>query len=734
MPFWEKFKKTRCSVYLASEIFRSHMSGNLSFFLLSGIKDQNNNCIGFIGATINWDSFFDNFIRPIKVGHTGYLAVTDAHGRNIGHQKNSLNLKSLVQYDWMRQLLVEKGGSQFYVFQGIPKLMAFRKSDESGWLITTSVNEKELIEGAIYSRKKTLYVGIVFLLIVLVSVGYVSVFKLNIAQKNLIKNEYKFKMLFDHGQEGVFVHSVNSKGETGVLKEFNDAFCNILRMSRESLEKMHPEDVFLITDEIDYAAMLNKILIDDYYHIDAQMKFDSRILYVEVRFFSLNLDSGMFIMGFMRDITHRMDDQNRLNLMVKKRTCEIKKINSALCIQIEEKEKFEKSLRKSEKQYKNIILRANEGILIVQNDIILLANNKLLEILHYKSMEVFLEIPFIALLVPNSVKTFQNYCHLAFANQTIDPLGNVQFLTKEGTKVDVELTVGVAKTIHGVTELYIFVRDITEKKRLKREEKRRQENIIQTDKLVALGTLVSGVAHEINNPNNAIMINAPILADAWLSIEPIMKSFKEETGDFMIAGMPYSVFRTYALDMLLDIQKNSQRINNIVLSLKTFYQPIDKNLKENVDINFVVKSSITLMSNLIFKSTQNFKVEYEDDLPAVYGSFQQLEQVVVNLLQNACHALENMSQAVFISTHFVKHSNCVEFIIKDEGRGIAKEDLAHVTDLFFTTKRDSGGTGLGLAVSFGIIKKHKGALYIDSQLGQGATITVSIPITGMAGA
>jgi polar amino acid transport system substrate-binding protein len=140
-----------------------------------------------------------------------------------------------------------------------------------------------------------------------------------------------------------------------------------------------------------------------------------------------------------------------------------------------------------------------------------------------------------------------------------------------------------------------------------------------------------------------------------------------------------------------------------------------------------VEVAILIAENLIKKSTNNFKVEYGKDLPLIRGNAQQLEQVVINLINNACQSLKNPSAEIRISTYFNPQRKKVRVKVEDQGVGIRPDDLKYIMDPFFTTKREMGGTGLGLSVSYNIVKSHGGTLILSSKPGQGSTARVSFP-------
>jgi polar amino acid transport system substrate-binding protein len=149
---------------------------------------------------------------------------------------------------------------------------------------------------------------------------------------------------------------------------------------------------------------------------------------------------------------------------------------------------------------------------------------------------------------------------------------------------------------------------------------------------------------------------------------------------------------------------------------------------ERIDINRVVRTVVDLSHHFIRKATNHFRLELTEELPRVKGDRIRLEQVVLNLLQNACQALTDKDSSLCISTSFdgTLRTVCIE--VADEGVGIPQADLSQLTDPFFTTRRDSGGTGLGLSVSARIVRDHGGTLSFDSRLGEGTVAQIRLPV------
>ncbi len=270
--------------------------------------------------------------------------------------------------------------------------------------------------------------------------------------------------------------------------------------------------------------------------------------------------------------------------------------------------------------------------------------------------------------------------------------------------------------------------DITEDLIAQKKEKEKEQQLLQADKMISLGILASGVAHEINNPNQFIMSNLPPLKKALEESQPILEKYCEEYGDFRIGGLNYSEVRDRLPVLFNNIMEGSQRIKNIVKELREYIKGYPAEHSETIRFNSVVHSALTLLSNLIGKSTNAFFVDYGRNMPVITGHYQRLEQVVINLVQNACQALTCKEEKISIATRFNEGERSVLLTVSDEGVGIPEDQLDRVTDLFFTTKREIGGIGLGLAISSKIVIEHGGKLIFTPSIKKGTVVTMSLPV------
>ena len=271
-----------------------------------------------------------------------------------------------------------------------------------------------------------------------------------------------------------------------------------------------------------------------------------------------------------------------------------------------------------------------------------------------------------------------------------------------------------------------LAREVAARERAVEELRVQQQQLVQADKLAALGVLVSGVAHEINNPAGLILLDLPILRAAFADALDALEA-RGDTEPLTLAGLPYARMREQVPQLFEDLLQSGRRIKHIVEDLKAFARKEDAPRLERVDLNAVARAAIRLAGPAVRKATHRFETDLAEGLPAVRGNAQRIEQVVVNLLVNACEALPDADRAVRLSTR-ADGAGRVLIEVWDEGVGIPPEHLSRVEEPFFTTKRERGGTGLGLSVSATIVQEHGGTLAFASSPGAGTTATVSLPV------
>lgn len=269
--------------------------------------------------------------------------------------------------------------------------------------------------------------------------------------------------------------------------------------------------------------------------------------------------------------------------------------------------------------------------------------------------------------------------------------------------------------VEGILEFY---RDVT-------LEKTYEQQIQQADKLASLGQLVSGIGHEINNPNQFIRGNIKIVKQALNDMLPIVDDYQKEHPDLKIARLKYDFFRKHIMTLVDDMGHGSERIKGIVEGLRGFARKDDGLLIDNVDINTLITSVKRLVQNQVHKHGE-IELNLSENIPLFPGNSQKIEQVLINLIVNASQAIpDNKKGLITVTTTMFDNNLIVE--VEDNGKGMDDKTQRQIFDPFFTTKRAKGGTGLGLAISYRILEEHGGSIAVSSRRGVGTKFTLKIP-------
>jgi len=244
--------------------------------------------------------------------------------------------------------------------------------------------------------------------------------------------------------------------------------------------------------------------------------------------------------------------------------------------------------------------------------------------------------------------------------------------------------------------------------------KRSREQLIQQERLASVGQLAAGVAHELNNPL------VGILGYSQFALEKISKKpLRDLTKDDI---------RTYS-QYLEDIGDQSRRCKTIVQNLLRFARSSAKVAFEPVDLNHVLMDTLALLCHQMEISRVELITNLADSLPKVMGNLNQLQQVFTNIIVNAVQVMPQGGElTVSTGTIDEKSQRMIRITFSDTGCGIPKENLDKVFEPFFTAKKVGQGTGLGLSVSYGIVKDHGGDIEVESEEGKGTTFTVILPV------
>jgi two-component system NtrC family sensor kinase len=266
-----------------------------------------------------------------------------------------------------------------------------------------------------------------------------------------------------------------------------------------------------------------------------------------------------------------------------------------------------------------------------------------------------------------------------------------------------------------------------------------QEKLVQSEKLASIGQLAAGVAHEINNPIGYIFSNFGTLekyladlfqmlacyeaAEAELSATPTGEKLRMLREQIELAFLKEDI-----PTLMAESREGITRVRKIVQDLKDFSR-VDAHQEWSwANLGQGIDSTLNIVNNEI-----KYKADVAKDygtLPDVYCLPSELNQVFMNLLVNAAHAITAERGLITIRSGAEPNGSRVWIEVSDNGSGIAKENIGRIFDPFFTTKPVGKGTGLGLSLSYGIVKKHQGHLEVHSELGHGTTFRVTVPVNG----
>ena len=263
-----------------------------------------------------------------------------------------------------------------------------------------------------------------------------------------------------------------------------------------------------------------------------------------------------------------------------------------------------------------------------------------------------------------------------------------------------------------------------------------QAQLVQSEKLASIGQLAAGVAHEINNPVGYVLSNFGTLTKYLDDLFRMLSAYEAAEAQLAgsaagagLAALRQEIDLDYLKDdvpkLMTESREGIARVRKIVQDLKDFSHVDERRQWEWCDLHRGVDSTLNIVNN---------EIKYKADVVKVYGTLPQvqclsseLNQVFMNLLVNAAHAVNKERGTIHIRTG--TEADCAWVEIEDDGCGIAKENLSRIFDPFFTTKPVGKGTGLGLSLAYGIVKKHHGRIEVDSEIGRGSRFRVTVPVS-----
>jgi len=276
------------------------------------------------------------------------------------------------------------------------------------------------------------------------------------------------------------------------------------------------------------------------------------------------------------------------------------------------------------------------------------------------------------------------------------------------------LLIGIGSVLIGVAVTFLMAQTVVN--RIKKADQETEDAMAKTEqasKLASIGRLAAGVAHEINNPLAIINEKAGLMKDI-LEVSDDLQQNKEK-----FLGLISAIFDSV------------NRCRTITHRLLGFARRMEVT-HEVLDLNDIVKEVIGFLEKEILFRNIRLELNLAEGLPKIESDKGQLQQVFLNIINNALDALREVKEGLVVISTGVKDKGTLRVLIRDNGPGIPKDKLKHIFEPFYSTKEKGEGTGLGLFISYGIIKKLGGRIFVESEVNKGTTFTVELPISAEA--
>jgi two-component system NtrC family sensor kinase len=488
-------------------------------------------------------------------------------------------------------------------------------------------------------------------------------------EKELKESEEKFRNLFERVRHGLFISS-----KEGRFIDCNQAMLEMLGY--------HDKEEFLKID----------ITKDLYVNPEDRNKFQRLV------------EKEGFVKDFEVEFMKKKGEKITVLLTAHAKRDQNGEIigYEGLNIDISDRKRMERELKETNEFLTNMIESSVDGIIVTNMKGDILIYNKGAEnILGYKIEEVVGKMNIQGIYPPGVAKEVMEKLRSP-------DFGGVGKLTsfpifhrrKDGELIEGDLSASIIYDEKGneIASIGIF-KDLRERLGMERELQKIQQALLQSEKLAAMGRLTSQIAHELNNPIYGIM----------------------NTLELLKTEIPPESKRRRILELSLS---ETQRLSEMLRNMLSFSKP-EEEKRRPIRINELVEGILLVMEKQMRESNIKVETSFDDEIPEVMASTNQMRQVMLNMIKNAKEA---MPKGGTLTVRTSREDNRVMIHIQDTGMGIPEEIRNKIFEAFFTTKQKVKGVGLGLSVCYGIIKDHSGEIKVESEEGEGTTFTISLPI------
>jgi PAS domain S-box-containing protein len=533
--------------------------------------------------------------------------------------------------------------------------------------------------------------------------------------QRLEESEKKYRGLFESAGDAIILMDPQ-----GTVLEANESFYTVYGYSREEMlggritEILHPDQRHSFLRAIEQIPEGESRLLES-----RHVRKDGNALFVESRLSRVLHEGRGAVVAVVRDVTdrRRAEEEIRkghqeLERRVHERTLELSGTNEALRREILERQRAEQELQDNQSMLQSVFDGISDPLVLLDGDFKVKMLNK--AAWNYYGMCKQGRVvgrPCYEGLMGNTKP-----CARCFVLPNISNSQGGSF-ERKGIMDENRLEEVVIYPLKGDTKssgAVVRISDITETKLLERR-------VVQNEKLTVLGLLVASIAHDINNPNNFISFNIPILREYLSELLPIVDDYAEKHPGYELFGMSYRDFRKDLMRLLDNVEHGSSRIKNFVSDLREFVRKRQKREESYVDLGDLVDKAVAICRPEITKRVRDFEVNVQGGLPKTLTSPEELELVLIHLLINAAHAADKEDSWIKLRV-FSRDALCIE--VSDNGCGMDEMTRKKAFDPLFTTKSSGDGFGLGLFVCENIVAGLGGRIEVESEQGKGSTFRI----------
>jgi PAS domain S-box-containing protein len=571
-----------------------------------------------------------------------------------------------------------------------------------GWILY----HKNLLEGDLGA---TYALRLPFMIIIAFFFGFIVETIVKDKDKSMRESEEKYRQLFTTESDAIVIFDK----ETTLVKDINYAALNLFGYDREELLQLKAADILADPGK---AAHDEKEIIDGNTHnilLQYHKKKDGTIFPAEVSSGAFVFQNRRMISTIIRDISERIQAEKELKKhhyhlekLVKERTSLLASAVTKLKREIEQRKQAKDTLRESKEQYRLSLEATPDPIVVYGIEGQASYVNPAFEQTFGWSSDEVLGKPIDFELNENLTET-KDVIKRMLQGEKIQSF-ETRRLTKDRRLLDIQISSSLFRNQEGKPAGSIMIfRDITKTKLL-------QEQLMRSERLAATGQLAASVAHEINSPLQAIVLQLDIIENKYKGDEKIL-----DNNEFnLMTGAVGNIRDT--VQNLLDLNRSGQEE------------------KQPANVNEIIEKTFKLSRSHLMKNKVKVNLELTSNVPIITASPQQLSQVFLNLIKNSIEAMSGESGRrssresrtsiggeIYIKTNIENEDIVIEF--SDTGPGILEEDLVHIFDPFYTGKKKMG-TGVGLSICNGIIKSHDGNITAKNSPEGGAVFTITLPV------